>query len=30
LRTHTTSLSARTLASLKPEDLPAKFFSVGR
>lgn len=30
LRTHTTSLSARTLASLKPEDLPAKFFSVGK
>ena len=30
LRTHTTSLSARTLASLKEEDLPAKFFSVGR
>lgn len=30
LRTHTTSLSARTLAQLKKEDLPAKFFSVGR
>ncbi|MBD3155456.1 MAG: phenylalanine--tRNA ligase subunit alpha [Candidatus Aenigmarchaeota archaeon] len=30
LRTHTTSLSARTLAKLKEEDLPAKFFSVGR
>ncbi len=30
LRTHTTVLSARTLASLKKEDLPAKFFSVGR
>ncbi|MCK4884146.1 MAG: phenylalanine--tRNA ligase subunit alpha, partial [Candidatus Diapherotrites archaeon] len=30
LRTHTTSLSARTLANLKKEDLPAKFFSVGR
>ena len=30
LRTHTTSLSARTLASLKPTDLPAKFFSVGK
>ncbi len=28
LRTHTTVLSARTLASLKKEDLPAKFFSV--
>ncbi|NYT13898.1 MAG: phenylalanine--tRNA ligase subunit alpha [Candidatus Methanofastidiosa archaeon] len=30
LRTHTTSLSVRTLSSLKPEDLPAKFFSVGK
>ncbi|MCD6229471.1 MAG: phenylalanine--tRNA ligase subunit alpha [Candidatus Diapherotrites archaeon] len=30
LRTHTTSLSARTLASLSKKDLPAKFFSVGR
>jgi len=30
LRTHTTSLSARTLAKLKQSDLPAKFFSVGR
>ena len=30
LRTHTTILSARTLASLKQSDLPAKFFSVGR
>ncbi|MEM5804652.1 MAG: phenylalanine--tRNA ligase subunit alpha [Candidatus Aenigmatarchaeota archaeon] len=30
LRTHSTSLSARTLASLKPEDLPAKFFSIGK
>jgi phenylalanyl-tRNA synthetase alpha chain len=28
LRTHTTCLSARTIASLKKEDLPAKFFSV--
>jgi phenylalanyl-tRNA synthetase alpha chain len=28
LRTHTTVLSARTIASLKKEDLPAKFFSV--
>jgi len=30
LRTHTTSLSARTLATLKEEDLPAKFFSIGK
>lgn len=30
LRTHTTSLSVRTLSALKPEDLPAKFFSVGK
>lgn len=30
LRTHTTSLSVSTLASLKESDLPAKFFSVGR
>ncbi len=30
LRTHTTSLSAHTLASLKPSDLPAKFFSIGK
>jgi phenylalanyl-tRNA synthetase alpha chain len=29
LRTHTTVLSARTIASLKKENLPAKFFSVG-
>jgi phenylalanyl-tRNA synthetase alpha chain len=29
LRTHTTSLSAHTLASLKPEDLPKKFFAIG-
>ena len=29
LRTHTTVLSAKTIASLKNEDLPAKFFSVG-
>jgi phenylalanyl-tRNA synthetase alpha chain len=28
LRTHTTCLSARTIASLKKQDLPAKFFSV--
>ncbi len=30
LRTHTTSLSARTLASLKKEDLPAKYFAIGK
>ncbi|PIN72155.1 phenylalanine--tRNA ligase subunit alpha [Candidatus Woesearchaeota archaeon CG10_big_fil_rev_8_21_14_0_10_45_5] len=30
LRTHTTPLSAKTIASLKQEDLPAKFFAVGR
>ncbi|MBI2666037.1 phenylalanine--tRNA ligase subunit alpha [Candidatus Woesearchaeota archaeon] len=30
LRTHTTVLSARTLANLKKEDLPAKFFAVGK
>jgi len=30
LRTHTTSLSARTIARLKLEELPAKFFAVGR
>jgi len=30
LRTHTTNLSARTLAKLKKSDLPAKFFSVGK
>jgi phenylalanyl-tRNA synthetase alpha chain len=30
LRTHTTSLSARTLEALKREDIPAKFFSVGK
>ncbi|MBS3124046.1 phenylalanine--tRNA ligase subunit alpha [Candidatus Woesearchaeota archaeon] len=30
LRTHTTVLSARTLASLKQEDLPAKFFALGK
>lgn len=29
LRTHTTMLSAKTIAALKKEDLPAKFFSVG-
>ena len=30
LRTHTTVLSAQTLSRLKKEDLPAKFFAVGR
>ena len=30
LRTHTTVLSARTLAALKEDDLPVKYFSVGR
>jgi phenylalanyl-tRNA synthetase alpha chain len=30
MRTHTTVLSALTLAKLKKENLPAKFFSVGR
>tara|TARA_Y100000310_G_C20697063_1_gene826445 strand:- start:4659 stop:6122 length:1464 start_codon:yes stop_codon:yes gene_type:complete len=30
LRTHTTNLSARTLANLNKKDLPKKFFSVGR
>ncbi len=30
LRTHTTSLSANTIAKLKEKELPAKFFSVGR
>ena len=30
LRTHTTSLSARTIASLKKADLPAKFFAIGK
>ena len=30
LRTHTTNLSARTIAGLKKEDLPVKFFSVGK
>jgi len=29
LRTHTTSLSGQTLAKLKKEDLPAKFFAIG-
>ncbi len=30
LRTHTTCLSARTLAKLKKEDIPAKFFALGK
>lgn len=30
LRTHTTGISARTLASLKKEDLPAKYFIIGK
>ena len=30
LRTHTTVLSARTLANLKDSDYPVKFFSIGR
>ena len=30
LRTHTTCLSAQTLSKLKKEELPTKFFSVGR
>lgn len=30
LRTHTTVLSAQTLANLKLDELPAKFFSVGK
>ena len=30
LRTHTTCLSARTLSNLKKEDLPKKFFSIGK
>lgn len=30
LRTHTTSLSVRTLSEIKQEDLPAKFFSIGK
>ena len=30
LRTHTTAVSARTLANLHKEDMPAKFFSIGR
>ena len=30
LRTHTTCLSARTLANLKKENIPSKFFAVGK
>ena len=30
LRTHTTSISARTLASIKLTDLPVKYFTVGK
>lgn len=30
MRTHTTAVSARTLANLKKDDLPAKYFSIGR
>jgi len=30
LRTHTTCLSALTLASIKKEDLPSKFFAIGK
>ena len=30
LRTHTTALSAQTIKNLKKEDLPAKFFAVGK
>ncbi|MCX6710179.1 MAG: phenylalanine--tRNA ligase subunit alpha [Candidatus Woesearchaeota archaeon] len=30
LRTHTTALSSRTIASLNPESLPARYFAVGR
>ena len=30
LRTHTTVLSARTIASLKESDFPVKYFSIGR
>ncbi|MEK6809385.1 MAG: phenylalanine--tRNA ligase subunit alpha, partial [Nanoarchaeota archaeon] len=30
LRTHTTVLSAQTLANLKKENLPAKFFAIGK
>lgn len=30
LRTHTTCLSAQTLAKIRKEDLPAKYFSIGK
>lgn len=30
LRTHTTSLSARTLAALQEKDMPAKYFAIGK
>ena len=30
LRTHTTCLSAQTLAKIKKEDLPTKFFAIGK
>ena len=30
IRTHTTALSAMTLANLKKEELPAKFFAIGK
>lgn len=30
IRTHTTCLSAQTLANLKKEDMPAKFFAIGK
>lgn len=30
MRTHTTCLSARTIAQLKKDDLPAKYFAIGR
>ena len=30
LRTHTTGLSARTIAALKESELPAKFFAIGK
>lgn len=30
LRTHTTGLSARTLAQLSPDKLPAKYFAIGK
>ncbi len=30
LRTHTTAISARTLAQLKPSNIPAKYFTIGK